>query len=43
LILSGLRDQPRAILLQMGIKPDGTHLQFARDFAEAVTQARSAQ
>jgi len=38
-ILSGLREQPRAILQQMGIKPDGTSLQFARDFAEAVIKA----
>jgi SulP family sulfate permease len=41
LILSGLREQPRSILLQMGIKPDGGNLQFARDFGEALTQARS--
>jgi sulfate permease, SulP family len=41
LILSGLREQPRSILLQMGIKPDGTSLQFAGDFAEAMMQAGS--
>lgn len=41
LILSGLREQPRSILLQMGIRPDGTQLQFAADFAEAVAQARA--
>ncbi len=35
-ILSGLRDQPRAILTQMGIAPDGKQLQFARDFATAL-------
>lgn len=40
-ILSGLREQPRSILLQMGIKPDGTGLQFAEDFAQAVMQANS--
>jgi SulP family sulfate permease len=40
LILSGLREQPRSILLQMGIKPDGANLQFARDFEEALIQAR---
>ena len=41
-IFSGLREQPRAILTQMGIKPDGTHLQFAPDFAAAVALAQSA-
>jgi MFS superfamily sulfate permease-like transporter len=40
LILSGPREQPRSILLQMGVKPDGTNLQFARDFDEALIQAR---
>jgi len=40
-ILSGLREQPRSILLQMGIKPDGTNLQFADDFGAAVLQARA--
>ncbi|HTT03104.1 MAG TPA: SulP family inorganic anion transporter [Steroidobacteraceae bacterium] len=35
-ILSGLREQPRAILDQMGVKPDGSQLQFAADFAEAL-------
>lgn len=40
-ILSGLREQPRSILLQMGIKPDGTNLQFADDFGAAVLQART--
>jgi SulP family sulfate permease len=38
-ILSGLREQPRAILAQMGVKPDGVNLQFAQDFAEAVRLA----
>jgi len=41
-ILSGLREQPRSILLQMGIKPDGTSLRFAKDFEEAVRQASGA-
>jgi SulP family sulfate permease len=38
-ILSGLREQPRAILAQMGLKPDGTNLQFAENFSEAVKLA----
>jgi len=38
-ILSGLRDQPRAILAQMGVAPDGEQLQFARDFATALELA----
>ena len=38
-VLSGLREQPRAILAQMGVKPDGTNLQFAENFAEAVKLA----
>jgi len=38
-ILSGLREQPRAILAQMGVKPDGVNLQFAENFAEAVKLA----
>jgi sulfate permease, SulP family len=37
LILSGLREQPRTILHQMGVTPDGSRLQFAADFAEALT------
>src|SRR3984885_890047 len=40
-ILSGLREQPRAILAQMGIRPDGVDLRFAENFAEAVTMANS--
>ncbi|MFZ1906068.1 MAG: SulP family inorganic anion transporter [Steroidobacteraceae bacterium] len=40
-ILSGLRDQPRAILAQMGLRPDGEHLQFAENFAAAVRLAES--
>ena len=38
-ILSGLREQPHSILQQMGIEPDGTSLQFAKDFGEAVILA----
>ena len=38
-ILSGLREQPRSILNQMGIRADGTRLQFASDFREAVSLA----
>jgi SulP family sulfate permease len=41
-ILSGLRDQPRAILQQMGVMPDGGSLQFAADFDEALRLARAA-
>jgi SulP family sulfate permease len=35
-IFSGLRPQPLEILTQMGIRPDGAHLQFAADFQDAV-------
>jgi SulP family sulfate permease len=38
-IFSGLQEQPRAILADMGIREDGVHLRFARDFAEAVRWA----
>jgi SulP family sulfate permease len=38
-ILSGLREQPRTILEQMRLRPDGHHLQFAENFAEAVKLA----
>ena len=38
-ILSGLREQPRTILAQMGVRPDGERLQFAANFADAVTLA----
>jgi len=38
-ILSGLREQPRAILAQMGVKPDAVSLQFAENFAAAVLLA----
>jgi MFS superfamily sulfate permease-like transporter len=42
-ILSGLREQPKAILLQMGLKPDGKDLQFAEDFASAIAFAEAGQ
>lgn len=35
-ILSGLRDQPRAILAQMKLKPNGEQLRYAEDFAMAL-------
>jgi SulP family sulfate permease len=35
-IFSGLRAQPLEILTQMGIRPDGAHLQFAANFQDAV-------
>jgi SulP family sulfate permease len=38
-ILSGLQPQPLSILTQMEIRPDGTHLQLATDFQEAVRLA----
>jgi sulfate permease, SulP family len=38
-ILSGLREQPRAILAQMGVRPDGVRLEFADNFASAVALA----
>jgi len=38
-IFSGLQEQPRTILADMGIREDGVHLRFARDFAEAVQWA----
>lgn len=40
-ILSGLREQPRRILSQMGVQPDGRQLRFAEDFSEAVALAAS--
>ncbi len=39
-ILSGLREQPREILQQMDICPDGHALSFANDFSEALSLAR---
>jgi SulP family sulfate permease len=38
-ILSGLREQPLSILTQMGVTPDGVHLQFADNFDRAVQLA----
>jgi SulP family sulfate permease len=38
-ILSGLQPQPRAILTQMHLQPDGVQLLFAQDFREAVRLA----
>ena len=38
-ILSGLREQPRRILAQMGVVADGEELRFAGDFNEAVQLA----
>jgi hypothetical protein len=35
-ILSGLNQQPRAILAQMGVRPDGAQLEFADNFAAAL-------
>ncbi len=39
-ILSGLRDQPRSVLEQMGIRPDAPKLRFAAHFEEALALAR---
>jgi SulP family sulfate permease len=38
-VLSGLREQPRAILAQMGVRPDGTTLFFAENFGAALRLA----
>ena len=38
-ILSGLREQPRRILAQMGVVEDGDTVRFARDFNEALALA----
>jgi SulP family sulfate permease len=35
-ILSGLQPQPLSILAQMQVRPDGVHLQFAKDFQDAI-------
>jgi SulP family sulfate permease len=40
-ILSGLREQPRRILAQMGVVEGGDELRFARDFSDALRLARS--
>ncbi len=39
-IVSGLREQPKKILTQMHIVPDGKGFYFADDFAQAVTLAQ---
>ncbi|MDC8015429.1 SulP family inorganic anion transporter [Tahibacter soli] len=39
-ILSGLREQPRRVLAQMQVVPDGKQLQFADNFAQAIVQSR---
>jgi anti-anti-sigma regulatory factor len=41
-IFSGLLPQPRDILIQMGICPDGKHLQFAENFEEAESSRKRA-
>lgn len=38
-IVSGLREQPRAILAQMHVAPDGVQLRFAADFRAALELA----
>ena len=38
-ILSGLREQPRQILAQMNLQPDGVHLRYANDFTHALRLA----
>ena len=40
LILSGLCEQPRRILAQMDLRPDGRQLRFADDFAQALEFAQ---
>ena len=40
-ILSGLREQPRRILAQMRVVPDGRQLRFADHFAQAIEWARA--
>jgi SulP family sulfate permease len=38
-IFSGLQSQPLEILSQMGVRPDGAHLRFAENYADAVKLA----
>jgi hypothetical protein len=38
-IFSGLQPQPLEILTQMGIRPDGAHLQLATTYQEAIRRA----
>jgi SulP family sulfate permease len=40
-ILSGLREQPRRVLAQMQVSPDGRQLRFADGFAQAIEWARA--
>jgi sulfate permease, SulP family len=40
-ILSGLREQPRTILAQMGVRPDGEWLQYVENFSAALALATS--
>ena len=40
-ILSGLREQPRSVLEQMGIRRDGAKMLFASNFEEALSLARA--
>lgn len=40
-ILSGLREQPRRVLAQMQVQPDGNQLRFAEGFAQAIDWARA--
>jgi hypothetical protein len=40
LILSGLREQPKAILRQMGVDAPGATLRMTSDFREAISLAR---
>ncbi len=42
LVISGLQDQPRRVLTAMGVVDNGTSLQFAADFADALAIARAA-
>jgi SulP family sulfate permease len=41
-IVSGLREQPRRILAQMGVSENGDWLRFTRDFGEALSAAETA-
>jgi len=40
-VLSGLREQPRAVLARMDVKPDGSKLVFTEDFAASLQFAQS--
>ncbi|WP_257386414.1 SulP family inorganic anion transporter [Tahibacter caeni] len=40
-ILSGLREQPRRVLTQMHVTPDGRQLRFADNFAAAIALCRA--